>query len=111
MGNVGLVARMRAPFQPLIRAELDRVRATMRGQVALVFAPELAALGPDGAAVLAMLDVTCSWEARDLPRGDPGLSDAAARAATTGAIRRLLDRKSVVWAQSVPVRFDVGGGR
>ncbi|HEY9557550.1 MAG TPA: TetR/AcrR family transcriptional regulator [Acidimicrobiales bacterium] len=90
MGNVGLVARMRAPFQPLIRAELDRVRATMRGQVALVFAPELAALGPDGAAVLAMLDVTCSWEARDLLRGDQGLSDAAARAAATGAIRRLL---------------------
>src|SRR3546814_15953778 len=85
---------MRAPFQPLIRAELDRVRATMRGQVALVFAPELAALGPDGAAVLAMLDVICPWEARDLLRGDQGLSDAAARAAATGEIRRQIARAS-----------------
>lgn len=89
-GGVAWVARVRATDQPLIRTELNRVRAGVRRQVADLFAPELAALGPDGPAVLAAIDTLTSWEADDLLRRghDADSADVADMMATS--IRRLL---------------------
>ncbi len=84
------VARVRATDQPLIRTELNRVRAGVRRQVADLFAPELAALGGDGPAVLAAIDTLTSWEADDLLRRghDADQADVADMMATS--IRLLL---------------------
>jgi AcrR family transcriptional regulator len=91
MGAVGLVARRLAPDQPMIAAELRRIRATLRMQVAEVFAPELAARpATDAATTLAALDVVTSWEAYRLLRDDQQLSQRAAVAAMTTAVARLL---------------------
>jgi AcrR family transcriptional regulator len=90
MGNVGRVARLRAPLEPVLADELARIRARLRHQVATVFAPELDALAPDGAGVLAACDVMTSWEAYDLLRNDQGLGRRATADAMTGALRRLL---------------------
>ena len=89
-GGVAWVARVRATDQPLIRTELNRVRAGVRRQVADLFAPELAALGGDGPAVLAAIDTLTSWEADDLLRRghDADQADVADMMATS--IRLLL---------------------
>jgi AcrR family transcriptional regulator len=92
MGFVGHVARLLAPIQPRLAAELTRVRGVLRDQVAELFAPELALRSPaDAAATLAALDVASSWEAYHLLREDQGLSDPEARAAMTMSLRRLLE--------------------
>ena len=90
MGNVGRVARMRAPVEPVLAEELARIRTRLRRQVAVVFAPELDTLGPAGADVLAACDIMTSWEAHDLLRNDQGLGRRATADAMTGAVRRLL---------------------
>lgn len=75
MGNVAVVARQRAHNQPLIAAEVRRMRTVMRNQVARTFAPELGAFDPDTAARrLAALDVLCSFEAQQLWRDDQNLA-------------------------------------
>lgn len=67
MGHVGRVARLRAPTRPLVAAEVARVRARLRSQVAETFAAELAALAPaDAQARLDAADVACSFESNDL---------------------------------------------
>lgn len=72
-GPVGQVARMRAPFQPLIAAELSQGRTFLRNQIKRLFAAELAALDPARAtAALAGVDVLCSYESYQLLRGDQG---------------------------------------
>jgi AcrR family transcriptional regulator len=93
MGEVGRVARALATRQPLVLAELARIRGTLRRQLAAVFAPELDAL-PAGerAAALAAADVATSWEAFDLMRNDHGLSRDDTVDAMGAALRRLLDR-------------------
>jgi TetR/AcrR family transcriptional regulator, regulator of autoinduction and epiphytic fitness len=91
MGQVGRVARNLASKQPRIARELGRIRAVLRGQVADVFAPELAARSrADAAATLGALDVLTSWESYHLLREDQGLSRAAATAAIATGVRRLL---------------------
>jgi AcrR family transcriptional regulator len=91
MGAVGLVARRLAPGQPRIAAELRRIRATLRAQLAEVFAPELAHRpATDAATTLAALDVVTSWEAYRLLRDDQQLSQRAAVAAMATAVARLL---------------------
>ena len=45
MGDVGRLARLRAPFQPLIAAGLADVRRLLRQRMATALAPELDALG------------------------------------------------------------------
>ena len=91
MGPVGLLARSAAPRQPRIAAELERIRGVLRGQVAELFAPELAGRSKaDAAATLAMLDVLGSWESYHLLRDDQKLSRPVAVGAITTAIARLL---------------------
>jgi AcrR family transcriptional regulator len=75
VGVVGRVSRLRAPFLPVIAAELTQARTFLREQLARVLAPELAAMGgPSAGRVLATLDVLCSFEAHELWTGR-GLSD------------------------------------
>jgi TetR/AcrR family transcriptional regulator, regulator of autoinduction and epiphytic fitness len=91
MGHVGRVARAMAPRQPLVAAELARIRATLRAQVAELFSPELGDLAPGpGAAALAAADVVTSWEAWDLLRNDQGLDRDAAVAVVAATLHRLL---------------------
>lgn len=72
-GPVGDVARMRAPFQPLIAAELAQGRTFLRNQVKRVFAAELGPLEPArAAALLAAVDVLTSYESYRLMRDAQG---------------------------------------
>lgn len=91
MGPVGQLARSIAPRQPQVAAELGRIRAVLRSQVVDVFGPELAQVPADEHdAVLAALDVACSWEARHLLRQDQRLGKAAAARVMSLSIHRLL---------------------
>jgi AcrR family transcriptional regulator len=95
MGEVGRLARTLATRQPLILAELARVRRTLRRQLADLFAAELEVLDRQApgarATALAAADVVTSWESFDLMRNDQGLSRDAAVAAMGAALLRLLD--------------------
>ncbi|CAN5389785.1 hypothetical protein BH23ACT3_BH23ACT3_14390 [soil metagenome] len=89
--GVGLVARARAPFQPLIADELRRGRALLRQQLAQAFAPELESLGPDlRDRLLAAADVQCSFEAYRLLLDDHGLDRDAIVDVLAGALVRLV---------------------
>jgi AcrR family transcriptional regulator len=91
MGAVGQVLRIRAPFQPLVAAELSRARRLLRGQLEQAFAAELAALSTASAtAVLAAADALCSFESYRLMRDDQGLSRAATTRVLVEALHRLL---------------------
>jgi len=91
MGPVGQLARSIAPRQTQVAAELGRIRAVLRSQVVDVFGPELALVPADvHDAVLAALDVACSWEARHLLRQDQRLGKAAAARVMALSIHRLL---------------------
>ncbi|MEQ1786735.1 MAG: TetR/AcrR family transcriptional regulator [Acidimicrobiales bacterium] len=91
MGPVGQLARSIAPRQPQVSAELGRIRAVLRAQVVEVFGPELARVPTDEHdAVLAALDVACSWEARHLLCHDQRLGKAAAGRVMALSIHRLL---------------------
>jgi AcrR family transcriptional regulator len=86
------LARMRAPIVPLLAAELARNRARQREQIRQLLAPELEALGAEGAAALAAVEVLCSFESFDLVRRDQGLSPAEAIDTLTRALAALLAR-------------------
>lgn len=91
MGEVGRAARALAARQPLVLAELARIRAALRRQLSTLFATELDAFDPDEReARLAAADVITSWESFDLMRNDQGLVRDQACAAMTGALRQLL---------------------
>ncbi len=90
MGPVAEVARRRAPDHPVIAAELARIRATLRQQVATLFGRELAALGADGAAALALADVATSWEAHHLLGHDQGVGRSDIEATMVFGLSRLL---------------------
>jgi AcrR family transcriptional regulator len=91
MGEVGRIARTLAVRQPLILAELARIRHTLRAQLAELFAPELEAI-PAGERrnVLAAGDVVVSWESFDLMHNDQGLPVDDVETAMRGALVRLL---------------------
>ncbi|MDD9372129.1 MAG: hypothetical protein PV358_18550 [Acidimicrobiales bacterium] len=102
MGEVGRIARAIAPRQPLLLAELTRIRSTLRCQLTTVFADELGALPADRRrAAVAAADVVVSWESFDLMRHDQKLSRDDATAAIEAALLALL-------APPVPV---TGSGR
>jgi TetR/AcrR family transcriptional regulator of autoinduction and epiphytic fitness len=91
MGEVGRVARSVATRQPLVLAELARIRATLRRQLTHLFAAEIEGLAPaERRATVAAADVTTSWEAYDLMRNDQGLGRDQAAAAMRAALLRLL---------------------
>jgi AcrR family transcriptional regulator len=92
MGEVGRAARATATREPLVLAELARIRGTLRRQLTDLFAVELDALpSPERRATVAAADVVTSWESFDLMHNDQGLSRAAAEAAMSAALLRLLD--------------------
>lgn len=91
IGSVGIVSRLRAPFQPLIAEELGQSRHLFRAQVKRLFAAELSAAGPvRGPAVLSALDVLCSFEAYQLLRHDQRLSRAKAAGVVAEALTTML---------------------
>jgi TetR/AcrR family transcriptional regulator, regulator of autoinduction and epiphytic fitness len=91
MGEVGRVARTLAMRQPLILAELARIRHALRAQLAELFAAELDALPPgERRSVLAAADVVVSWESFDLMHNDQGLPVDDVETAMQGALVRLL---------------------
>jgi AcrR family transcriptional regulator len=93
MSSVGVVARLRAPFQPLIADELTAIRALLRRQVEALFQPELGLLGKDRAHnLLAAADVVCSFESAQLLRFDHGLSRARSGRVMTDALIQLFAR-------------------
>jgi len=86
MGEVGRLARLRAPFQPLIGAGLAGVRRLLRERMAAALGPELAALA-DASTALDAADVLCSFEAYRLLRDDLGRDrDEAIDAMTAGVL-------------------------
>jgi AcrR family transcriptional regulator len=95
VGNAAAVSRLRSPFQPLLAAELARNRAFLRSQMGTLFAPELAAMGPEAAArSLATADVVASFESHHLLRQDQGLSTPQAKAAMAGSLIAILGHPS-----------------
>jgi len=91
MGPSGTVARIRAPFQPLIAAQLTHARTFFRQQIERLFAHELAALTPEQRTpTLAAIDVLCSFESYQLLRSDHRMSSDAAVDTVAEAIVRLL---------------------
>ncbi|MEQ1699278.1 MAG: TetR/AcrR family transcriptional regulator [Ilumatobacteraceae bacterium] len=92
ISSVGIVSRVRAPFQPLIASELAIARSYLRRQIEQLFAPELAALGKvGGAQALAAIDVLTSFESVHLLQDDQQLSAAEIEATLAGSITRLLE--------------------
>ncbi|MGH9096289.1 MAG: TetR/AcrR family transcriptional regulator, partial [Acidimicrobiales bacterium] len=86
-GKVGLVARLRAPFEPVIAEQLRGIRSQLRDQIEALFSEELKALGAArGPAALAAIDSLCTFESYHLWRGDQGLETAEITALMTGAI-------------------------
>jgi AcrR family transcriptional regulator len=92
IGMVGVVSRVRAPFQPLIARELAASRSLLRHQLEQLFAPELAALGhADSSAAIAAIDVLTSFEAMQLMASDQHLGPAQIHATLCRAVNRVLE--------------------
>ena len=95
VGKVGLVARLRAPFEMVIAEQLTRIRSEFRAQIELMFSEELKALGATrGPQALAAIDTLCTFEAYHLWRGDQGLDMREITALMTGSILALLGQPS-----------------
>ncbi|MGB8859539.1 MAG: TetR/AcrR family transcriptional regulator [Ilumatobacteraceae bacterium] len=92
IASVGVVSRVRAPFQPLIASELAISRSFLRRQIEQLFAPELAAMGKDaGASALAAVDVLTSFESVHLMQDDQQLSAMQIQATLVSAVIRLME--------------------
>lgn len=103
---VARVSRLRAPFQPILAAELRTSRAFLRQQLEKHFAPELGALTPARRrATLAAADVLCSYESFDLLREAQGLTIEQ----TGRVLRRALS--ALLGAETAASRNGAGHGR
>ena len=91
IGSAGIVSRLKAPFNHVVAERLRENRASLRHQLAGLFATELATAP---AHRLAVLDVLTSFESWQLLRHDQGLSPAEAEAALGAAITELLEAHS-----------------
>ena len=97
MGEVGRVARALAARQPLVLAELARIRHTLRVQLTETFAPELEALpAAERRRTLAAADVVVSWEAYDLMHNDQGLRAEEVGPAMAAGLAALLGVRAAV---------------
>ena len=91
MGHVGAVARLKAPFLPLVADELGRMREFLRDQLRQLFAGELAALPAARArAAVVAIDVLTSYESYQLLRNDQALSRADASTILVDSVTTLL---------------------
>jgi hypothetical protein len=92
IASVGIVTRVRAPFQPLIASQLALTRSYLRHQIEQLFRPELAARGTAGSvAAIAAIDVLTSFESVHLMLDDQQLTRAQIEATLVDAITRLLE--------------------
>lgn len=91
ISSVGIVSRVRAPFQPLIASELAISRSFLRRQIEHLFAPELAARGAGAVSAVAAIDVLTSFESLQLLRHDQQLDRAAIELTLTDSLARLLE--------------------
>lgn len=92
IGSVGIVSRVRAPFQPLIASELAITRSCLRRQLEQLFARELEGRGVAGSvAAIASIDVLTSFEALQLMRDDQQLTRAQMEAVLVDSMLRLLE--------------------
>jgi AcrR family transcriptional regulator len=74
-GALSVVARLKAPFEPIIQDELVRIRTFLRYQLKGLFVSELAAMSAQRAATtLTAMDLICSFESYRLMRVEQGLS-------------------------------------
>ncbi len=93
VGHAAAVARLRAPFQPVLADEVHLHRVFLRAQIAALFAPELAAMDAErpgsGGDTLAAADVLTSFESCQLLLQGQSLSPARARAVVIGALTAL----------------------
>lgn len=90
-GKVGLVARLRAPFEPLIADQLFEGRAALRAQIEVLFQSELAALGATRrAAALSAIDALCTFESYHLMRDAQGLTSTGISSVLADALLTLL---------------------
>lgn len=86
------VIRLRAPFQPVLAAELARNRAFFRLQVLELFGPEVEEMGDvAGGAAIAAADVLSSFESYVLLKEDQWLSEPRAKDVMAGALAAVLD--------------------
>jgi AcrR family transcriptional regulator len=97
-------ARVCAPGHPIITEQVTGARSYLRHQLQRAFAPELAALGDRGAAVLSSIDVLLSFESYDLLRADQQLSKARTIAVLVDALTALLSPQSVPTPQTTPTK-------
>ena len=86
-GPTARVARMAAHRLPVVAAQLAERRSLLRGQVAELFAAELAG---ERAALLPAVDALLAFETHELLRGDQRLDRAAATTCLTAALTALL---------------------
>jgi AcrR family transcriptional regulator len=91
VGQTAFASRLRAPFQPVIAENLSQGRAFFRSQLKKAFASELTAMpAAQAGALLAAIDVLCSYESYHLMRHDQSLSRARTAAALTTALTTML---------------------
>jgi AcrR family transcriptional regulator len=88
MGNVGRLARLRAPVHPLVAEELGRIRATLIDELRETFEAELGA--EPAAHLLAASDVVCSFEAYEALKRDHGFERAHATEAMITALELII---------------------
>lgn len=91
IASVGVVSRLRAPFQPLIADELAISRSLLRRQVELLFAPELAARRAAVVHAVAAIDVLTSFESIQLLRDDQQLDRPTIEATLVDSLTRILE--------------------
>lgn len=87
VGAAGRALRFGALVDEAFAEELARAREFFRGQLGMVFAPELAQASPG---TLAAIDVLCSYESYDLLRHSNGLSADEVVGTLTRALTALL---------------------
>ncbi len=91
VGPAGQVTRMRAPFQPLLAAELAHARTVLRSQIKRCMKTELSTMTATRAAsTLAAVDVLCSFESYQLLRYDQSLNRAKSVAVLVDSLTTLL---------------------
>jgi AcrR family transcriptional regulator len=90
-GPLGVVARLKAPFQPVIQDELVRIRTFLRYQLKGLFVTELTAMSTERAeTTLTAMDLICSFESYRLMRVEQGLSTDEVTAVVISALTTLL---------------------
>jgi AcrR family transcriptional regulator len=91
LGPTIRAAILRAPYSPLLAEQIQRRRRMLSDQVAVHFAPEIAAMDkPRGREVIACVDTLCEFEAMEHLRVQRGLSIARTRSTMVTGVTALL---------------------